>query len=149
MSSVKYEFKLGIGIKQLLNEDLEKQAEFLKPIFGNDLEIDEFNGKIDYISMDTDNWQYRYNLLFYVLDKADTELYSSISLEDITKYVRKIEKKLGINLKNENIKLFSASWYNGVDEPCYNDSIKWKEELDTPISEEDVFKYVIENEKSF
>jgi len=129
MSGMQYEFKIGIGINELLNEDLEKQVEFLKPIFGNKLEVEEYNGKIDYISMNTKKWQYRYNILFYVFYSSKTDLYSAISLEEITKYIRKIEKKLGISLKNKNIKIFSAAWYNGVDEPCLYFVDKWKKEI--------------------
>jgi len=130
MSSMEHEFKIGIGIKELLGKSYEDQLAFLKPIFGNELEIDYFDNKIEFISLDTKKWQFRYDVLFYVIDKSNSSLYSDISLKELNDKIKFIEEKLGIELSPKNIKIFSASWYNGVDEPILYFTEKWKKEIE-------------------
>jgi len=125
MSRMEHEFKIGIGIKELLKGDKREQEKFLKSIFKEDLKTEEYNDKIEYISINTDKWQFRYNILFYIIDTGKNGLYSHLSIKELEEHILEIENKLGLVLEKENWKIFSASWFNGGDEPCLGIDKQW------------------------
>lgn len=131
MSNMKNEFKIGIGIKELLGKTLEEQAAFLKFRFGSDVIIEDYEGKVEHISFNLKKWQFCSGILFYVFDSSENELYSTISLDQIQDIVSEIENKIIVKIGRKNMKIFSASWYNGADEPCVFFGEKWLKELDS------------------
>lgn len=115
-------------IRSLKGKSKDDALEYFRSVLGEPDEIDEWNGKIEYFNYNgkyqprqefsyksgnkNENW-----VVDYVLSEGpeheNSEFY--INLIDMTENIKELAQKFNVN--ENDIILFSYTWYNGADEP--------------------------------